>query len=107
MHHSKRIFLSGFWLLAVQLSAVEATLAQETDFDAIEISATDVAPGLYFLEGNGGNIGLSVGTDGVFIIDDQFAPLTAKIKAKIAGYSDQPVKFVINSHFHFDHSDGN
>ena len=96
------ILKSGFLLLAAS-----AALAQETDYDAIQITATDVVPGIYYLEGNGGNIVLSVEADGVFIIDDQFAPLTAKIKAKIAQYSDQPVKFVINSHFHFDHSDGN
>ena len=82
-------------------------LQAQTDYDAIRITATDVLPGIWYLQGDGGNIGLSTGEDGVFIIDDQFAPLTEKIKAKIAEFSSEPVKFVINSHFHFDHSDGN
>ena len=59
------------------------------------------------LEGAGGNIGVSVGDDGVFIIDDQFAPLTGRIKAAIAEFTDKPVQFVVNTHFHYDHTDGN
>jgi glyoxylase-like metal-dependent hydrolase (beta-lactamase superfamily II) len=81
--------------------------AQELDPDQVTIVTNDVSAGLYYLEGNGGNIGLSVGDDGVFMIDDQFAPLTAKIKATIDDLSNEPVKFVFNTHFHFDHSDGN
>jgi cyclase len=94
-------------LLTTGLLALPGLLCAQTDFDSIQVTATDVVPGIYSLQGNGGNIGLSVGEDGVFIIDDQFAPLTEKIKAKISDYSNAPVKFVINSHFHFDHSDGN
>ena len=93
-------------IISCLMAAILPVQAQ-TDYDAIEISVTDVVPGIYYLEGDGGNIGLSVGEDGVFIIDDQFAPLTEKIKARISDYSNQPVKFVINSHFHFDHTDGN
>ena len=59
------------------------------------------------LQGSGGNIGVSVGSDGTFIIDDQFAPLTDKINAAIAELSDIPVQFVINTHWHYDHTDGN
>jgi glyoxylase-like metal-dependent hydrolase (beta-lactamase superfamily II) len=59
------------------------------------------------LQGSGGNIGVSVGDDGVIIIDDQFGPLTPKIEAAIAELSDKPVTFVMNSHFHYDHTDGN
>ena len=59
------------------------------------------------LTGAGGNIGLSVGADAVFVIDDQFAPLTPKITAAIAQITPKPVKFVLNTHWHFDHTGGN
>ena len=59
------------------------------------------------LQGSGGNIGVSIGEDGVIIIDDQFGPLTQKIEAAIGELSDKPVTFVMNSHFHYDHTDGN
>jgi glyoxylase-like metal-dependent hydrolase (beta-lactamase superfamily II) len=61
----------------------------------------------YMLTGAGGNIGLSVGEDAVFVIDDQFAPLTARILAAIKAISDKPVRFLINTHWHFDHTGGN
>jgi len=77
------------------------------DFDAIQISTTPIRDGIYMLQGSGGNIGVSIGTDGTFIIDDQFAPLTDKITAAIAELTDRPVSFVVNSHFHYDHTDGN
>ena len=94
--------------IVIALLLAAGTLhAQETDFDAAQITANAVVPGIYFLEGNGGNIGLSVGEDGVFIIDDQFAPLTEKIKAAIARINPAPVKYVFNTHFHFDHTGGN
>ena len=73
----------------------------------VTIEAIPVADGIYMLTGSGGNLGLSVGDDGVFLIDDQFAPLTEKIQAKIATLSDKPVKFLINTHWHFDHTGGN
>ena len=59
---------------------------------------------LYLLEGEGGNIGVSAGDDGVFVIDDQFAPLTARILAAIKAISDKPVRLMINTHWHFDHT---
>ena len=62
---------------------------------------------IYMLEGSGGNIGVLVGNDGIVIIDDQFAPLTEKIKKALAAISNKPVKFVINTHFHGDHTGGN
>jgi glyoxylase-like metal-dependent hydrolase (beta-lactamase superfamily II) len=66
-----------------------------------------VAGNIYMLEGAGGNIGVSVGEDGIVIVDDQFAPLAPKIKAALKGITDKPVKFVINTHFHGDHTGGN
>ncbi len=82
-----------------------ATFAQ--DFDAVQITTIPVRDGIYMLQGSGGNIGVSVGADGAFIVDDQFAPLTDKIEAAIAELTDQPVNFVVNTHFHYDHTDGN
>jgi len=81
-------------------------LAQQ-DFSKVEIKTTEVASNLYMLNGRGGNIGVSVGDDGVFIIDDQFAPLSEKIMAAISELSDKPVSYVINTHWHGDHTGGN
>ncbi len=81
--------------------------AQQPDFDVVEIQAVSVAENIYVLYGEGGNIGVSVGEDGVFLIDDQYAPLTQKIRAAIAKLSNQPIKFIVNTHWHFDHTEGN
>ena len=75
--------------------------------DAVRIEAVPVADGIFMLTGSGGNIGLLVGDDAAFVIDDQFAPLTKKILAAIAEKTDQPVRFVINTHWHGDHTGGN
>ena len=77
------------------------------NFDSVTIKTTKVAGSVYMLEGAGGNIGVLVGNDGVILVDDQFAPLSEKIKKAIASISDKPIRFVINTHFHGDHSDGN
>ena len=95
-------------LLACGLVALAAaSAAQERDFSQVEISTHRLADNLYYLEGEGGNIGLSVGEDGVFLIDDQFAPLTERILAAIRNLTDQPVRFVLNTHHHGDHTGGN
>jgi glyoxylase-like metal-dependent hydrolase (beta-lactamase superfamily II) len=75
--------------------------------DDVEIRTIEVSPGIYMLMGAGGNMGLSVGADGAFLIDDQFAPLNAKITAAVAAVSDSEVRFVINTHWHGDHTGGN
>lgn len=80
---------------------------QPQDFDKVEIESQKIADGLYMLTGSGGNIGLAVDPDAVFMIDDQYAPLTPKIKAAIAAITDKPVKFVLNTHWHGDHTGGN
>jgi cyclase len=77
------------------------------DMGDVEITTTHLADGVYMLVGRGGNIGLSVGEDGVFVIDDQFAPLTEKILAAIEAISSEPVRFVFNTHWHGDHTGGN
>ena len=91
-------------LLALVLGLADAS-AQ--NFDQIQIQVEQVTESIYMLQGSGGNIAVSVGEDGTFIVDDQFAPLTEKIVAAIAGFTDDPVDFVINTHWHVDHTDGN
>ncbi|MEO7714348.1 MAG: MBL fold metallo-hydrolase [Gemmatimonadaceae bacterium] len=73
----------------------------------MNVTVVPVVPGVYMLQGAGGNIGLSVGRDDAFVIDDQYAPLTPKIRAAIATVTQKPVRFVINTHWHGDHTGGN
>lgn len=79
------------------------------DFSKVQIKVTKVSGNVYMLEGAGGNIGASVGEDGIVIVDDQFAPLADKIREALhgIGVTDKPVRFVINTHYHGDHSGGN
>ncbi len=79
----------------------------QNDFDGVEIKTTTLADGIFMLTGAGGNMGLCVGTDGAFLIDDQYAPLTEKIVAAVAAVSSEPVGFVFNTHYHGDHTGGN
>jgi glyoxylase-like metal-dependent hydrolase (beta-lactamase superfamily II) len=88
------------------LSLATATVADDK-FKDVEIKTTKVGDGIYMLTGQGGNMGVSAGPDGVFLIDDQFAPLSEKIKSAIAALSDQPVRFLLNTHWHPDHTGGN
>ena len=84
-----------------------AALGQQQDFSKVEIKVTKVAGNVYMLEGSGGNIGVSAGEDGIVIVDDQYAPLAGKIREALKGVVDRPVRFVINTHFHGDHTGGN
>ena len=77
------------------------------NFEDVEIVTTKVSDHIYMLEGSGGNIGVCVGKDGPILIDDQYAPLSEKIKEAVRAITDLPVQFVINTHFHHDHSGGN
>ena len=79
----------------------------QQNFDKVEIKTEKLSPTTYVLFGGGGNIGVSAGEDAVFIIDDQYAPLTPKILAALKQISDKPVKFVLNTHWHGDHTGGN
>ncbi len=92
--------------VAALLVAPQFAQAQR-NFDDVQIEATKLTDNIYMLVGAGGNIGVIIGEDGTFIIDDQFAPLTDKITAKIAEFTDKPVKFVMNTHWHGDHTGGN
>src|SRR6476661_5305646 len=77
------------------------------DWDKIQIKTTDLGNNTYMLEGQGGNITVAVGTDGIIMVDGQFAPLHDKIKAAIAAISPLPIKYLVNTHFHGDHTGGN
>jgi glyoxylase-like metal-dependent hydrolase (beta-lactamase superfamily II) len=79
----------------------------QQDFSKVEIQTQKLSDSVYMLTGAGGNIGLSVGDDGVVMIDDQFAPLTPIIQEAICKLSQKPVKFLVNTHWHFDHTGGN
>ena len=77
------------------------------DFSKVEIKAIKVAGNVYMLEGAGGNIGVSVGPDGILIVDDQYAPLADKIKAALKKLGEGKLKFILNTHYHGDHTGGN
>lgn len=92
-------------LFLAMLLAVSAAAPQ--DWPNIELEIEPIGDGLYVLSGPGGNIGLSVGPDGAFLIDDQYAPLTEKLLAAVSTVTDLPVRFVLNTHWHHDHTGGN
>jgi cyclase len=98
-----RVFCLGILLAAATLAP-----AQEQDFSKVEIKTTQLAPNIYLLQGAGGNITASVGADGTLLVDSQFAPLADKIRAALKGLgTDKPIRYVINTHYHFDHTGGN
>ena len=92
--------------VAAALAIAPALFAQQ-NFDTVQVRTERVADGLYLLQARGGNIGLSVGADGAFLVDDQYAPLTPKLLAAIRAITDKPVRFVLNTHWHGDHTGGN
>ncbi|MDT8320551.1 MAG: MBL fold metallo-hydrolase [Xanthomonadales bacterium] len=95
------------FLAALALAAAVVTSAYAQDFSSVEIRSTKVSEGLYALQGAGGNLGLVVGSNGVFLVDDQYAPLTDRVLAAIAEITDRPLRFVFNTHWHGDHTGGN
>lgn len=96
-------------LRTIALSFVLAVLpaAAQRDMSNVEIKATHVAGNVHMLEGQGGNIAVSTGPDGVLMVDDQFAPLAEKINAAISKLDQGPIKFILNTHHHGDHTGGN
>ena len=97
----------------IRLLMASATLcggvafAQQQDFSKVEIKVSKISGNVYLLQGAGGNIAASIGDDGIVIVDDQFAPLADKIRAALRGVTDKPLRFIINTHYHFDHTGGN
>ncbi len=105
---------TGWWIGSVVLVVAllvgqDCRAQQQQDFSKVQIKVTKVSGNIYVLEGEGGNIAASVGEDGIVIVDDQFAPLADRIQAalKNLGVTDKPVRFVINTHYHGDHTGGN
>lgn len=98
----KSVYLTIF----LAISGPSSLLAQQ-DFSNIEIKSIEVTKGIYMLTGSGGNMGLCVGQDATFLIDDQYAPLTEKIKSAVREITNKPIEFVLNTHWHGDHTGGN
>src|SRR5512134_497921 len=94
-------------LLPVFLAGLVLPAAGQPNLSQVEIKVIPVAQHVYMLEGSGGNIGVSVGSDGILIVDDQFAPLAEKIEAAVKQLNAGKLKFVLNTHFHGDHTGGN
>lgn len=105
----KTLFKLGYGalILAVASALLPAEVYAQGRFDNVEVVAHHVAGSVYYLAGQGGNIGVSVGEDGIVMIDDQFAPLTDKIVAAIRRISNAEIRFLINTHVHGDHTGGN
>ena len=99
----KKLYLFIF----IILFAISAVAALWQDFTKVEIKATKVAGSVYMLQGSGGNIGVSIGEDGVLMVDDQYAPLSDKIKTAIKDLGGDSPKFILNTHWHNDHTNGN
>jgi cyclase len=102
----KRIVLAALAGAAV-LVAAPALAQQNVDFSKVEIKTTDLGNKTYMLQGQGGNITVAVGNDGIIMVDSEFAPLHDKIKAAIEKISPLPIKYLINTHYHGDHTGGN
>ncbi len=104
-----RKLLSSWAVLLGIAGVLPAHAAQQQDFSKVEIKVTKVSGNIYMLEGEGGNIAASVGDDGIVIVDDQYAPLADKIQAALKNLkiTDKPVRFIINTHYHGDHTGGN
>jgi glyoxylase-like metal-dependent hydrolase (beta-lactamase superfamily II) len=96
-------------MLSMLAAALLLTAAapQDEDFSKAEVATVTVAPGIAMLVGPGGNIGVSTGDEGVFLIDDEYAPLTDKVTAAVSRLSDKPIRFLVNTHWHGDHTGGN
>ena len=94
-------------LLTVLLGGRLASMAQGQDFSKVQIKVSKVSGGVYLLQGEGGNIAASIGEDGIVLVDDQYAPLAEKIQAALRGVTDKPIRFVINTHYHLDHTNAN
>ena len=94
-------------LALMALTAVVTAAQGQPDFSKVEVKITEIAPSLYTLDGQGGTMGALVGADGVFVVDAQFAPLTEKLVAAIRRVTEQPIKYLVNTHEHFDHTSAN
>ncbi|MDQ3160644.1 MAG: MBL fold metallo-hydrolase, partial [Pseudomonadota bacterium] len=94
-------------LTALAVAAFPLLASAQQDFSKVEIKTSTLREGTHMLTGSGGNMVASTGADGVFLIDDQFAPLSEKIRAALSALSEKPLRFVVNTHWHGDHTGGN
>lgn len=94
-----------FFICCLALICAPKIFPQPTD--SVTVTAEKISGNIYMLKGSGGNLGACVGDDGIFLVDDQYAPLTGKILAALSTLSDKPVRFVLNTHWHRDHTGGN
>jgi cyclase len=108
------MFRTGIAVVATTLLLAVGAVAQQPptatpppDFSKVEIKTTDLGDNMYMLEGQGGNITVAVAKDGILMVDGQYAPLHDKIKAAISNVSMLPIKYLVNTHFHGDHTGGN
>jgi cyclase len=107
MHEMKMAVVAAVMALSGEVFAQTPAAAPPPDFSKVEIKTTDLGDNVYMLEGEGGNITVAVARDGIIMVDGEFAPLHDKIKAAIVLVSSQPVKYLVNTHFHGDHTGGN
>src|SRR3954466_14914601 len=106
MKHLKKaavVLLAGYTSIAINAYAQQ----QQTDYSKVEIKTTKIGDNFYTLEGSGGTISALTGPDGIFLVDSQFAPLTGKLVAALKKISDKPVRYLVNTHVHPDHTGGN
>jgi len=95
-------------LVALLLASINSSFAQDKTQDkAVEFTTIQLSDAIYMLQGRGGNVGISTGEDGLYIIDDQVKPITSQLLQAIRKISNKPIKFVINTHYHADHTGGN
>src|SRR5436190_18555650 len=106
-----RTITISLWLAtavaALTLSPAPAAAQGQQDFSQVKIVTTKISDSLYALDGQGGRMGVQVGPDGIFVVDTQFAPLSERLIAAIRQISPAPIRFVVNTHVHGDHTGGN
>jgi cyclase len=98
---------TALFALAATLVLACAANAQQRDFSQVQIKTTDLGSNTYMLEGEGGNIAVAVGSDGIIMVDNEFAALHDKFKAAISALSDQPIRYLVDTHFHGEQTGGN
>lgn len=94
-------------IVPLVLGCLAGNLSAQQNYDTVQVRSVHVAGSVWMLQGAGGNIGVAVGRDGIFLVDDEFAPLTVKITAAIAAIDSAPIRFLLNTHWHGDHTGGN
>jgi cyclase len=103
----KEGFMTKLLATLCTVASIHAHAQGQTDYSKVEIKTTKISANFYTLEGQGGTVGVLPGPDGVFVVDSQFAPLTGKLVAAIKAISNQPIKFLVDTHVHGDHTGGN